>query len=265
MPLILDLPPPLIFPKPAIIRPASDLYLATFPLPMISPGAAVGRTVVASSFLAENDKGNQTTHTESGVSIGAAPTAGFDRRWIVVGIGNEQNGTVQDTNTVTIDGESASQVSGTQADETTGSQDVRSQLWLGEVDTSNTTGDIVVSYAGSNRGSYVAWWHLLMPLGFEGTPHDVIGTTTTGGTVVTGTLDITVDGGLVAFSCHDKGTVSANWSGGVVTEDFSNNGQSSSACSGAHDDTSSDTSGATVTATWSGSDDICLSCISVSP
>ena len=206
---VFDQPPPLYVP-PAIIRPARKPLLASMPVP-IGWSASGAVDDLSISYVTSTESGSgTTTRTFTGVSIGAVPSAGFDR-YIIAGHTWKALGTpLRTLDSGTIAGNAAT-IAGQQTGFSASSQSNAGLMIYGPLNT-GTTATIAATWS-SNVGNFdclhVARLIVDQDGSFSMTPHDTVGDFHSD---PSGSIDCEAGGVIVGVSQNTNGSPTS-WTG----------------------------------------------------
>lgn len=230
-------PPPFVFPKPAIIRPATDdllrfggdpvaRALMSHQMRRAAGGKALSTTYLSTQFSATDG----ADFTFSGVSLGAADNS---LRRIVV-FANAISSASNAFDAMTVGGETVSAA----VEVNTGT--VTRRIGIAHVP-SGATGDVVVSLTGTALRLVVYLWRI------DGLGHDAAADTlSVNATPATGTIDVPAGGVVIAAA--RAGTSSITFDAGISSDDTETASDSGDYWNGGHTDYAVAQTGLTVTA-----------------
>ena len=177
------------------------LLLLLLFLPSLAGQVAI--TYLQSAF----DETDLTTYTFASQNLG---TASGDR-YIIVGVTARDFGTTaKSISSVTVGGVSATQVVGVQG---AGSGTTISALWIAAVPT-GTTGNVVVTFSEQFIKCDIALW---AATAINSTATDTATDTVVSGNDLSGAVDVTANGAVIAIGATDADARTSTWTG--VTED----------------------------------------------
>jgi len=146
------------------------------------------------------DSVDRATYTFAGEAIG---TPG-NRRGVAVAVSTSL--TVRTVSSITVDGESLSLV----VADTEAFNISRLELWIGEVNTANSTGDIVVTWSGAANNCNIGVFEVHHLQSFTAIATDV---EETDNTAMTGSV---TSGGICIAAAFDTSSTTYSWTGDVA-------------------------------------------------